>query len=367
MNQLKRTALYDVYARYGGKLIDFGGWEMPVHYTKIVEEHHAVRTAAGLFDVSHMGKVDVKGKDAEAYVQRIFTNDVSKLDELQAQYGLMCYEDGGVVDDLIVYKINLEHFMLVINASNIQKDLDWLNQHTTGFAIELTDLTTQFAEIALQGPKAEQILQKYTEEKLSDITFFRFKRETQIAGESYLISRTGYTGEDGFEIYGAPEAIKHLWCTLLDNEAEEGLVPVGLGARDTLRFEAALPLYGHEISREINPLEAGLNFAVKLDKDFIGRDALKAQKEAGLQRKLMGFELLEKGIAREHYEVYADGKEIGFVTTGYVSPTLDKPIGLALILSEYAEVGKEIEVMIRNKPKKAVVTTKKFLDKKYKK
>lgn len=367
MSQLKRTPLYELYEKYGGKLIDFGGWEMPLQYSKIVEEHHAVRNEAGLFDVSHMGKIDVTGKDAMAYVQKIFTNDVSKLSDGQAQYGLMCYENGTVVDDLIVYKNHEQHFMLVINAANIEKDLGWLHQHMGAYAVTLTNLTESLAEIAFQGPKAEKILQKYTKEDLSSIKFFHFKTEVDIHGFPYLVSRTGYTGEDGFEIYGSAEAIRGLWSLLLDHEAKEGVLPVGLGARDTLRFEAALPLYGHEISDQITPLEAGLGFAVKLEKDFIGADALRKQKELGIPRKLVGFQLTEKGVAREGYDVYFEEQKIGFVTTGYLSPTLNKAIGLALVDQAYSQMDGALWVTIRNQKKQAKIISKKFLEKKYKK
>ena len=365
MNQLKRTVLYDVHVKYGAKLIDFGGWEMPVNFTKIIDEHHAVRKKAGLFDVSHMGKVNITGSEASAYLEKIFTNDISKLENGQAVYGFMCYENGGVVDDLLIYKKDISSYMLVINASNIDKDITWLKDQLREFNVKLENITDECAEIAIQGPLAEAILQRYTKYDLSKIRFFRFKSEILINDELFLVSRTGYTGEDGFEIYGKPENIKKLWVNLLEKENE--LFPIGLGARDTLRFEASLPLYGHEISKDITPLEAGFGFFVNLNKSFIGKEALEKQKSEGLKRKLVGFELLDKGIPREGYEVTISGEKIGIVTTGYHSPTLGKSIGLALIDAEYASIGKEIEINIRNKPKKARVISKRFLNKKYKK
>ena len=354
MAQLKRTPLFETYSKYGGKTIDFGGWELPVQFSSIKEEHEAVRTKAGLFDVSHMGEIFVTGADSLDYLQHLVTNDVSKIQDGQAQYTAMCYEDGGTVDDLLVYKLADEHYLLVVNASNIEKDFDWMEKAKTGDVV-LDNASERYGLLALQGPLAETVLQRLTDEDLSAIKPFRFKQDVEVAGQQVILSRTGYTGENGFEIYAAPEALGSLWDKILSEGEPEGVVPVGLGARDTLRFEACLALYGQELSENITPLEAGINFVVKLKKeqDFIGKQALAEQKEAGVPRKLVGIEMIDKGIPRHGYAVYAGDQKIGEVTTGTQSPTLKKNIGLALVSSEWAEVGIELEVEIRNKRLKA--------------
>lgn len=364
---MKRTPLYEMHCTLGGKMIDFGGWELPVQYTGILEEHEQVRNAAGLFDVSHMGEIRVTGKDAEAWIHKLVTNQIEGAKEGQAVYSPMCDPEGGVVDDLLVYKFNSYEFLLIVNASNTEKDFAWMLQNREG-DVEIQNLSDRYAQLAIQGPKAEGILQKLTTTPLSEIKFFHFAPNVLLDGVEALVSRTGYTGEDGFEVYTAAEKAEELWKKLLEAGKEGGLVPVGLGARDTLRFEAALPLYGQEISSEISPLEAGLGWFVKLNKEnFIGQNALKRQKEEGLRRKLVGFEMLDRGIPRSHYEVQSHGKTIGFVTTGSFSPTLRKNIGLALVEVEHAEEGTEWEVMIRNKPLRAKVVKLPFYSKKYKK
>lgn len=361
MADLKQTPLFSVYANHGGKTIDFGGWELPVQFTSILEEHDAVRNRAGLFDVSHMGEVDVKGPDALAYVQKITTNDASKLVNNQAQYSIMCYPDGGTVDDLLVYKLADDHYLLVINASNIDKDYDWMKQNLEG-NVTIENVSDQVCQLALQGPLAEKTLQKLTETDLAQIGFFRFLPEVTVAGFSALVSRTGYTGEDGFEIYCKPEDAKELWNQILAAGKEFGVVPCGLGARDTLRFEAKLPLYGQELSKSISPLEAGVGFAVKVDKEtpFIGQEALRAQKTDGLPRKLVGVEMIDRGIPRSHYPVFAGGEQVGEVTTGTQSPTLKKNVGLALIKKDFAVIDSEVEVEIRGKRLKAKIVKTPF-------
>ncbi|SFA44988.1 aminomethyltransferase [Parageobacillus thermantarcticus] len=358
---LKRTPLFAVYERYGAKTIDFGGWELPVQFSSIKEEHEAVRTRAGLFDVSHMGEFVVKGNDSLSFLQKMMTNDVAKLKDGRAQYTLMCYEDGGTVDDLLIYKKAEGHYLLVVNAANIEKDFAWLNEHLVG-DVELANISQEIAQLALQGPLAEQVLQKLTNTELSAIRFFSFQDEVSMNGIKTLVSRTGYTGEDGFEIYCRAEDAIALWEAILEAGKEEGVLPCGLGARDTLRFEAALPLYGQELSKDITPIEAGLGFAVKTNKDadFIGKDVLKKQKEEGTARKLAGIEMMDKGIPRHGYKVFANGEEIGFITTGTQSPTLKKNIGLALIKSEFTEVNTEVEIEIRGKRLKAKVVTTPF-------
>lgn len=361
MSNLKRTPLFASYARYGGKTIDFGGWELPVQFSGIGQEHEAVRTKAGLFDVSHMGEVDVKGENALAYLQRVTTNDVSKLAVGQAQYSVLCYPDGGTVDDLLVYKLADDHYLLVINAGNIEKDVAWLQEHRID-GVTIENISDRVAQLAIQGPLAEQILQKLTETDLSQIGVFRFEQNVLVDGVPALVSRTGYTGEDGFELYFEADKAEQLWDRLLAAGAEDGLLPCGLGARDTLRFEARLPLYGQELTREISPIEAGIGFAVKTDKEvpFIGQEALKEQKENGAPRKLVGIEMIDRGIPRTHYPVYAGEEKIGEVTTGTQSPTLKKNVGLALIKSEHAALGTQLEVEIRGKRLRAQVVATPF-------
>lgn len=368
MENLKRTPLYNTYKEYGGKIVDFAGWEMPIQFEGIILEHEAVRRAAGLFDVSHMGEVEVKGPEAFEFVQNLVTNDIEILEKNQILYTFMCYTDAGIVDDLLVYKYSDEHYYLVINAGNIDKDFQWMLNNKGSYAVKLTNASAEVGELAIQGPKAQKILQKITNINLDEIKFFYFKENVLVYGVKCLISRTGYTGEDGFEIYASAGEIEKVWRKLLTVGEEEGLKPAGLGCRDTLRFEASLPLYGNELSQDITPLEAGFGYFVKLSKEnFIGKEALLKQKEEGLKRKLIGFEMKERGIPRHGYEVTVLGEKIGVVTTGYFSPTLKKNIGLALIDSKYSELGTEIEIVIRNKPIKAEVISKKFYKKNYNK
>ncbi|MER1984855.1 MAG: glycine cleavage system aminomethyltransferase GcvT [Solibacillus sp.] len=357
-NELKRTPLFEEYAKHGGKTIDFGGWDLPVQFSSIKEEHDAVRNRAGLFDVSHMGEIFVEGPDALNYLQKLLSNDISKIAIGGAQYTAMCYESGGVVDDLLTYKLDDNRYLLCVNASNIDKDYAWMLKHAEG-DVTITNKSDDYAQIALQGPLAQVILQALTDTDLTTIKYFKFQDNVTVAGESVLVSRSGYTGEDGFELYGTPEAIVTLWRKILEDER---VVPTGLGARDTLRFEACLPLYGQELSQDISPLEAGIGFVVKLAKDpqFIGQAALIAQKEAGLPRKLVGVEMIDKGIPRHGYKVLKDGKEIGEITTGTQSPMTKRNIGLALIDAIFAEVGIELEVEIRNKRVKAVTVETPF-------
>lgn len=365
MHTLKRTPLYDSYKDFGGKVVEYAGWEMPVQFEGIIPEHEAVRNSAGLFDVSHMGEVEVRGPQAEEFIQYLVTNDISKLEENQVLYALMCYEDGGVVDDLLIYKFSKDYFLLVVNASNLDKDFAWITEKSSGYKVAVTNISDETSEVAIQGPMAEEILQSFTDTDLSQIKFFYSKRDVEIAGAKCLVSRTGYTGEDGFEIYTSNDEIEGVWRKIL---SDERVKPAGLGARDTLRFEANLPLYGNEISRDINPLEAGLGFFVKLHKEsFIGRDALAEYKENGLKRKLVGFEMIDRGIPRHGYGVQVNGEDAGFVTTGYFSPSLKKNIGLALVDSKYSELDSEIEILIRNKAVKARIVDKKFYKKNYKK
>ncbi|MFC4558793.1 glycine cleavage system aminomethyltransferase GcvT [Virgibacillus kekensis] len=363
MSELKRTPLFPEYEKSGGKTIDFGGWYLPVQFKGIKHEHEVTRTKAGLFDVSHMGEIIVKGFDSEAFLQKVMTNDISKLTPKRAQYTFMCYEDGGTVDDLIVYMIEENYYLLVVNAANTEKDFEWLKKNNdTGAVIE--NVSPDYVQLALQGPKAQTILQKLTETNLNEVKFFRFENPVYFNSidNPAIVSRTGYTGEDGFEIYISSNSGRDLWNLILEAGAPEGVEPIGLGARDTLRFEAKLPLYGQEISKDISPIEAGMKFAVKLKKesDFIGKEKLKEQAENGPSRKLAGIEMIDKGIPRTGYSVFAGDREIGFVTTGTQSPTLNKNVGLAILDSEYTDLGTELEVQVRKRRLKAKVVETPF-------
>ena len=362
---LKQTALISMHRKYQGKLIDFGGWELPVQYAGIIKEHHMVRHNAGLFDVSHMGEVEIKGAGAEEFVQKLVTNNIKMLSDKEVIYTPMCYPHGGVVDDLLVYRYSPQHYFLVINASNTDKDFDWIKSNSPA-DLEVSNVSTQYAQLAVQGPKAQEILQKLTDFDLEKIEFFHFEPDVQISGMNCLISRTGYTGEDGFELYIALSQAVQLWEDILQAGGED-IAPIGLGARDTLRFEAKLPLYGQEIDQDINPLEARLGYFVRLDNDdFIGRDALRKEKENKPARTQVEFYMLGKGIPRAHYDVQKDGKKIGWVTSGGYSPTLDKNIGLALIESQYCKNGGLIDIIIRDKPVQAQIGEGVFYRKKTK-
>ncbi len=358
----KKTPLFNKHQENDAKFTDFGGWEMPLEYSGILDEHHAVRNQAGMFDVSHMGEFEVFGRQATEFLQYLLTNDVKDLADNGIVYTFMCYEDGGVVDDLLAYKYNSDKYLLVVNAGNIDKDFEWVKKHSNDFDVTVKNNSDEVAEVAVQGPKAQKIVQKLTDYNLDDIKFFAFADNVEIAGVNTLISRTGYTGEDGFEIYTANENIEQLFDKVLEAGKEEGLKLAGLGARDTLRFEANLPLYGQEISKDITPLEARLGYFVKLEKDFLGKEALAKQKAEGLERKSVGFELLGKGLARTGAKVLSkDGEEIGFVTTGYISPTLGKAIGLAIVDSDYTKRGTEITVQVRRRKIPAKVISRRFL------
>ncbi|RPK27671.1 glycine cleavage system aminomethyltransferase GcvT [Paenibacillus xylanexedens] len=361
MSDLLRTPLFPLYQQYEGvRCIDFGGWELPVQFSGIQKEHEAVRERAGLFDVSHMGEFTVQGEQAEVFLQQMTTNDVTTLVPGQAQYTLMCYPDGGVVDDLLVYKLEDQHYMLVVNASNIDKDWTWLQEHLIP-GVSMTNDSEQTALLALQGPLAVDIIGKVTDTDVSSIEPFRFVPDAEVCGVKLLLSRTGYTGEDGFELYVPADQAAMVWNGLMQAGEEHGLVPAGLGARDTLRFEAKLPLYGQELSATISPLEAGVGMFVKLNAGpFIGHEALLQQKNDGPARKLVGIEVLERGIPRPHYPIYAEGVQIGEVTTGTQSPTLKRNLGLALIDSKYAALETPLEIEIRGKKLKAEVVKTPF-------
>ena len=344
--ELLRTPLYEEHRSLGARLVDFAGWEMPVQYEGIKAEHQAVRNHAGLFDVSHMGEAFFRGPSAEEAVQRLVTRDVSRLDEGQAGYSAVCYEDGGTVDDVIVYR-RPDDFLVVVNASNREKDLEHFRANSEDLDVEISDETVDWGLLALQGPEAEALLQELTETDLSALKPFRFA-EGEVAGAQTIISRTGYTGEDGFELYLPSDDAPRVWRELL----EAGATPAGLGARDTLRLEAGMCLYGNELDPETTPLEAGIGFAVHLDKEqeFIGQDALKKEKEEGLRKKLVGFEVDGRGIARHDYPIRVEEDTVGKVTSGTLSPTLNKAIGLALVSPGVED---RFEVVIRERPVEA--------------
>lgn len=366
MTDLLRTPLYNLYKEYGAKTIDFGGWDLPVQFSSIKAEHEAVRTKAGLFDVSHMGEIEIKGTDSLSFLQKMMTNDVSKMSVGDAQYTAMCNENGGTIDDLLIYKLADHHYLLVVNAANTEKDEQWLRTHVEG-DVQIENVSEKYALLAVQGPVAEQVLQKLIPDtNLGLIRPFSFEQDVVVFGKKVLLSRTGYTGEDGFELYCQPKDASDLWREILRVGQEEGIIPCGLGARDTLRFEACLVLYGQEISETISPLEAGIGFAVKMNKevDFIGKAALKSQKEAGIPRRLVGLEMIDRGIPRHGYPVWKDETQIGEITTGTQSPTLQKNIGLALIHASEAKIGEELEIEVRRKRLKARIISTPFYKRK---
>jgi|SRR5690625_12156 len=369
MSDLKRTPLFPEYEKSGAKTIDFGGWDLPVQFSGIKHEHETTRTKAGLFDVSHMGEIVVKGPQSLAFLQKVVTNDVAKLTPKRAQYTFMCYENGGTIDDFLIYMMEENHYLIVVNAANTEKDYEWLIKQNDYEEAELTieNVSADYAQVALQGPKAEEILQTLTKTNLKEIKFFRFENPVYFSSikDGAIVSRTGYTGEDGFEIYIDQASGRDLWNLILQAGEDKGLEPIGLGARDTLRFEVNLPLYGQELSKDISPVEAGLKFAVKVNKqaDFIGKKALKQQIETGPKRKLVGIEMIDKGIPRHGYEVLYNDENIGFITSGTQSPSLQKNIGLALLNSEFTEEGTELVVQVRKRKLKAVVVNTPFYKK----
>ena len=358
----KRTCLYDKHLQLGATMVTFGGFDMPLLYQMagIAPEHTAVREHVGWFDVSHMGEVTVKGPDAERYVQHIFTNDIAGAPVGKIYYGMMCYENGGTVDDLLVYKMGENDFFLVINAANIDKDWAWMQQNAEGFDIDLQNRSDFYGQIAVQGPESEHIVETVLGLPCAELVFYTCKTIGDV-----IISRTGYTGEDGFEVYADANYINECWDKLM---ASGRCKPCGLGCRDTLRFEVGLPLYGDELSQDITPIMAGLGIFVKLDKEeFIGKDALAKQKAEGAPKKLVGIELADKAIPRHGYAVLKDGQPIGEVTTGYHTISTDKSVCMALIDAAHAALGTEVEIQIRKKTFPGTVCKKKFYDKHYKK
>jgi aminomethyltransferase len=357
----KKTCLYDKHVALGALMSPFAGYDMPIQYSNITDEHVAVRTACGVFDVSHMGEVTVKGSDAERYVQHIFTNDVKGAPDGQVFYGMMCYENGGTVDDLLVYKMGDQDFFLVINAANIDKDWAWMLDQAKGFDIDLKNLSDYYGQLAVQGPEAEKVVEEVLGLACKELAFYTVKTIGDV-----IVSRTGYTGEDGFEIYATPDKINEYWDKLMESRRCK---PCGLGCRDTLRFEVGLPLYGDELSADITPVMAGLSMFCKFDKEeFIGREALQQQKADGPKQRVIGIELNDKAIPRHGYPVITpEGEQVGEVTTGYHSISADKSVCMALVNAAHAKLGTPLNIQIRKKVFPGVVVKKRFYDKHYKK
>ncbi|MBR7065435.1 MAG: glycine cleavage system aminomethyltransferase GcvT [Prevotella sp.] len=360
----KKTCLYDKHVALGALISPFGGFDMPIQYSSIIDEHNAVRQHCGVFDVSHMGEVRIKGKDAEKYVNHIFTNDITGATDGKIFYGMMCYPNGGTVDDLLVYRMGEGDFFLVINAANIDKDVAWMQQHLTGYDLSFDHCSDYYGQIAVQGPESEAVVTEVLGLSCADLVFYTAKT-IDTEGETIIISRTGYTGEDGFEIYGSHDYIRRQWDKLMESGRCK---PCGLGCRDTLRFEVGLPLYGDELSEEISPVMAGLSMFCKLNKEeFIGKEALVRQKTEGVAQRVIGIELEGKAIPRHGYDVLKDGVKVGEVTTGYNSISTGKSVCMALVDTAAAKLGTPLEIQIRKKTFPGVVVKKKFYDKHYKK
>lgn len=360
---LKRTPLHADHVRLKARMVDFGGWDMPVQYSGLVDEHKAVRTAVGLFDVSHMGEVNVEGRGALEFLQRLTTNDVSKLDIGQAQYSALLYPNGTLVDDIIVYRRGLDSFFLCVNASNADKDFAWLKEHAPKQGVLLENVSASYGQIAVQGPRARELVQKIVDIRIADLKYYHFA-EGKVLGVPALIARTGYTGELGYELYVPASATSKVWNALLEAGEPFGVKPCGLGARDTLRLEMGYLLYGNDMDDTTTALECGLAWITKFDKgDFIGREALLEQKERGLGRKLVGFEMVDRAIGRHGYAVRTRADETqpaGVVTSGTPSPTLGRNVGMAYVPATHAALGTEIYVDVRGEPKKARVVKKPF-------
>jgi glycine cleavage system T protein (aminomethyltransferase) len=357
---LKRTPLYDAHVRAGARMVEFGGWEMPVQYRGIIEEHRTVRAAVGLFDVSHMGEFEIEGADALATLQALTTNDVAGLEIGHVQYSLLCYADGGVVDDLTVYRLGPDHYMLTVNASNIAKDWAWVTSRSAAQErrARWRDVSAQTGLIAVQGPHAERLLGRVADEDVTRIGYYRFARG-KLAGVSAILSRTGYTGEDGFEVYAAAGDTPRVWTALLDAGRADGVTPIGLGARDTLRLEMRYALYGNDIDETTNPLEAGLGWVVKPAKgEFIGRDAIEKVRAAGVTRRLVGLQMADRSVARHGYPLVKDGARVGVVTSGSYGPSVDRSIAMAYVATAHAAVGTDLDVEIRaqGRPARVVKT-----------
>jgi len=364
---LKKTELYEWHVDHGGRMVPFAGWEMPVQYqTGPIQEHHATRQAAGVFDIDHMGQIEVRGPQAEAFVNWIVTYDVTMMRLYDAHYALFCYADGGAIDDLFVYRLpnpemkQQDYFFLAINASNLAKDVAWVKAHAAAFDVQVKDISAETYMLAFQGPKAPEIMDRLTNVNLTKVSRFTAVQDTILGNVPTLLGRTGYTGEDGFELFFPAEHALNVWEGILKEGEGDGVKPIGLAARDSLRFEPCMPLYGHELSASITPVEARLTFAVSFEKDFIGRDALLKQKLERPEKVLVGFELVDRGVAREGYPVMHNGQEVGVVTTGMFSPTTSRYLGMAFVPRQISSVGTEIEIQIRNKAVRANIVKRPF-------
>ena len=357
--KLKRTSLYDTHIKYGGKMVPFAGWEMPIQYASgVISEHMAVRTACGIFDVSHMGEISVTGEDAEKFLNYILTNDFSGMLNGMARYSLMCNDDGGIIDDLITYRINENNFLMVVNAANTAKDMKWISSHIK-CDVTIKDISSKIGQIALQGPNSLDVLKCIMDPTSIPEEYYCANYDVDVAGVKSIVSKTGYTGEEGVEIYMPFDKAPVIWEALMDAGKDTGLIPCGLGARDTLRLEAGMPLYGHEMNEDITPREALLSIFVNMDKnDFIGKAAIEA-KTPPMRRKV-GLEVVDRGIIRENMEVYRDGNKIGYVTSGTMCPYLKKALGCAMIKADAFELGKDVEVDVRGRMVKARMIKSQF-------
>ena len=346
---LKATPLLGLHKELGAKLVPFAGWNMPIQFAGVLSEHTCVRERVGLFDVSHMGEIEVKGKDAKKFLQFLLSNNVEKMFDGSILYSLMCYETGGVVDDLLAYRFSENHYFLCVNASNSDKDYDWIARHASSFNVNIKNTSSETSQLALQGPDAKNVLQSLCDISLDDLSYYNF-RKGMVNNVESLISRTGYTGEDGFELYLSPEKVSEVFRSLMEQGRSYGIQPIGLGARDTLRIEMGYPLYGNEIDNNPTPLDAGLGWVIKFDKgEFLGRGSLLKQKEQGSpRRKLVGLKLLTRGVPRAHYQVFKNGESVGEVTSGTFSPTLNTGVGLCYVSSEYSDIGNHLDVKIRD-------------------
>jgi aminomethyltransferase len=365
--ELKFTQLNSWHKEHGGRMVPFAGWEMPVQYPSgPIQEHHATRKAAGLFDIDHMGQMEIHGPQAETFLNRLVTYDVRLMKMLDAHYAIFCYPDGTCVDDLFIYKLpepgdpTKVYFFLAINASNRHKDVAWVKAHSDGYDVQVNDISDETYMLAFQGPLAPEMMNRFTQVDLVKAPRFTAAQDVILGDVPVLFGRTGYTGEDGFELFLPADKALKVWEAILSAGEKDGVMPIGLAARDSLRFEACMPLYGHEISDHISPVEAGLGFAISFEKEFIGRDALLKQKLEKPARQAVGFEMVERGVAREHYQIVKDGHEIGIVTSGMFAPSLDKYLGMAIVQREYAARGTEIEIIIRGKSVKAQVVKRPF-------
>ncbi|PTG08815.1 glycine cleavage system aminomethyltransferase GcvT [Staphylococcus chromogenes] len=362
VENLKQTPLYQHYVDAGAKIVEFGGWAMPVQFTSIKEEHNAVRTKAGLFDVSHMGEILVEGAQADDLVQYVLTNDTTLLTTENAHYTTLCNEKGGVIDDLVAYKLDDKKYLLVVNAANTEKDFNWIQKQSNDFDVTVKNVSEEYGQLAIQGPNARDIIQKHVSEDVSQMKMFEFKQNVELFGKNVILSQSGYTGEDGFEIYCNSDDTTAIWDELL----KEDVTPCGLGARDTLRLEAGLPLHGQDLTEEITPYEGGIAFAVKplIDADFIGKSVLKEQKENGAPRRTVGLKMIDKGIPRTGYTILnTEDKEIGVVTSGTQSPSTGNSIGLGIIERNEFEMGKEVVIQVRKRQVKAQIVKKNQIEK----